>query len=89
LKKPAGVAYMPFVNEMWKKRPRTMNAIGRRLLRKRSTQKEALICTCMLIGLLPVFMNTKKILLLAQEDEMATLLIGLERINGSSCHSSM
>src|SRR5712692_3560744 len=28
LKKPAGVAYIPFVNEMWKKRPRTMNAIG-------------------------------------------------------------
>ena len=28
LKKPAGVAYMPFVNKMWKTRPRTMNAIG-------------------------------------------------------------
>ena len=28
LKKPAGVAYMPFVKEMWKKRPRAMNAIG-------------------------------------------------------------
>ena len=28
LKKPAGVAYIPFVNEMWKKRPRAMNAIG-------------------------------------------------------------
>jgi len=27
LKKPAGVAYMPFVKEMWK-RPRAMNAIG-------------------------------------------------------------
>ena len=28
LKKPPGVAYMPFVNEMWKKRSRGMNAIG-------------------------------------------------------------
>jgi GTP 3',8-cyclase len=28
LKKPAGVAYMPFVEEMWKTRPRAMNAIG-------------------------------------------------------------
>ena len=28
LKKPAGVAYMPFVKEMWKERPRAMNAIG-------------------------------------------------------------
>jgi hypothetical protein len=28
LKKPAGVAYMSFVKEMWKKRPRAMNAIG-------------------------------------------------------------
>jgi cyclic pyranopterin phosphate synthase len=27
-RKPAGVAYMPFVKEMWKKRPRAMNAIG-------------------------------------------------------------
>ena len=28
LKKPAGVAYMSFVKEMWKKRPRAMNSIG-------------------------------------------------------------
>lgn len=28
LKKPAGVAYMSFIKEMWLKRPRTMNAIG-------------------------------------------------------------
>ncbi len=28
LKKPAWVAYMSFVKEMWKKRPGTMNAIG-------------------------------------------------------------
>ena len=28
LKKPAGVAYMSFVKDMWKKRPRAMNAIG-------------------------------------------------------------
>ena len=28
LKKLAGVAYMSFVKEMWKKRPRAMNAIG-------------------------------------------------------------
>ncbi|MGC2572096.1 MAG: radical SAM protein, partial [Candidatus Nitrosopolaris sp.] len=28
LKKPPGVAYMPFVKEMWKTRPRAMNAIG-------------------------------------------------------------
>lgn len=28
MKKPAGVVYMPFVKEMWKTRPRAMNAIG-------------------------------------------------------------